>query len=305
MKSHVAPALALALALATAPATAFAAEADRLFSEGVKLLDAGKFAEACPKLEQSQKLEPAAGTLLNLAACYEKSGRRAQALKTFREAGDAARARGRADWTKVADDHVRALEGALPKLTIHRGPTPGLEVTLDGKPVSDAELGASLAVDPGTHVVVARASGRAPFSSTVSVKDATSVDIPALEPEKPAGSTTTETGSDDDGTTRRTVGLVTMSVGAAGLLLGGVSVFVAKGSLDDAKARCPSYPNLCPPDAVDPNDAARSWSNIATASFIAGGVLAAGGAVLYFWPFGKSSVAVGTRGSQVLVYGRF
>lgn len=298
---------AMTLACLLASPSAFASDAARLFDEGVKLLDAQRFAEACPKLEESQKLEPAAGTQLNLAACYEKSGRRALALKTFREAGRAARARGRADWQKVADDHVRDLSASLPRLDVQRGATGAEdEIIVDGTLLTEAELAAGTFVDPGTHVVVARAPGRVPFSTTVSVKTTTVIAIPALEPEgakKPEGA---ESRSEDEGGARRTIAIAAMGAGGAALIFGGASAFVAKGALDDAKDACLSYPTQCAPGASAPNDRAKTWSSISTVSFVAGGVLAAGGVALYLlWPSSRHGVALGTNGTQAFVRGRF
>ena len=59
--------------------TADQAAAEILFQEGIHLLDEKKFAEACPKLEESVRLERAPGALLNLAACYEGLGKTASA----------------------------------------------------------------------------------------------------------------------------------------------------------------------------------------------------------------------------------
>jgi hypothetical protein len=51
------------------------AAAEALFNQGRDLMTAGKFTEACPKFEASQQLDPGLGTMLNLAECYEKTGR--------------------------------------------------------------------------------------------------------------------------------------------------------------------------------------------------------------------------------------
>ena len=58
--------LSIAMILAGAflvPTLAYAQDADALFKEGRALLDAKKFDEACPKLAESQRLDPGAGTL--------------------------------------------------------------------------------------------------------------------------------------------------------------------------------------------------------------------------------------------------
>ncbi|MFO0672598.1 MAG: hypothetical protein U0235_23795 [Polyangiaceae bacterium] len=84
-------ALAFAAVVAAAP-RARASDAEDLFREAVRLLEAGNVHAACDKLAQSQALEPAAGTLLNaLADCYERDGKQALALSTFMRAQAAAR----------------------------------------------------------------------------------------------------------------------------------------------------------------------------------------------------------------------
>ncbi len=100
--------LALSVLLSASPASA--SEASNLFDEAVRLLDQKRYAEACKKLERSQELEPAAGTLLNLGGCYESLGDKRKALVIFHEAKESARARQRADWLRIAEEHIRTLE---------------------------------------------------------------------------------------------------------------------------------------------------------------------------------------------------
>src|ERR1700722_8909097 len=81
-----------------APSAKEGAEAEVLFFEGKQLMLAGKYAAACAKLAASERLDPAAGTLMNLADCYEKNGQLASAWVTFRDAATASERDGRTSW---------------------------------------------------------------------------------------------------------------------------------------------------------------------------------------------------------------
>src|SRR5689334_20626402 len=70
------------------------AAAEALFDEGVKLLQKGKYEEACKKLEASERVDSGIGTLLYLADCYEKLGKTASAWATFRAAASKAQSAG-------------------------------------------------------------------------------------------------------------------------------------------------------------------------------------------------------------------
>src|SRR5690606_14140042 len=87
-----------------------------LFREGRDALAAGRTEEACAKFAESHRLDPAAGTLINWAACEEKLGRLASAWEKWQRAlanlpaGDERR--------KGVEQRARALEARVPKLTI-------------------------------------------------------------------------------------------------------------------------------------------------------------------------------------------
>src|SRR5690349_10392129 len=125
-------ALLFALTLGLAPSIARADDPGRvaaatvLFDEGVKLMENGQPAEACPKLAKSQELAPSGGTLLALGECYEKLGRVASAWLAFRDAAARAASAGKRDAEVKANEHAQKLEKRLPKITI-RAPA-GVEV---------------------------------------------------------------------------------------------------------------------------------------------------------------------------------
>ena len=61
------------------------ASAEALFQQATKLMDEKRYGEACEKLAGSQDLDPALGTMLYLADCYEHAGRSASAGALFHE----------------------------------------------------------------------------------------------------------------------------------------------------------------------------------------------------------------------------
>src|SRR5262249_53951071 len=136
------------------------AAATVLFDEGKEAAKAGDLPRACAKFEASIAVLPQLGTRLNLADCYEKTGRLASAWAEFREAASLASKRGESAREDFAREHVTALEPRLSRLTIKLAPalhTVELRVTRDGVVVLPALLDTAVPVDTGTHVVSASA----------------------------------------------------------------------------------------------------------------------------------------------------
>lgn len=289
--------------------------AEALFSEGRRLMAEGRIAEACQKFEASQKMDPGVGTSLNLAECYERSGKTASAWAQFREAVSLARATGSADREQLARERAEALEQRLARLTISLASTApsGLEVRRDGARLDPAELGIAIPVDPGSHAVTASAPGRAAYSTTVDVTGdgaLVNVEIPELPPEavSPPPPQSTVSTQLDSGTTsssggsQKTLAAVALGLGGAGLIVGGVFGFKASSSWDDAKAECSDYPYGCGPEGKSLEDDARSQALLSTIGFGAGIALVATGAVLWFTAGSSSdapTVGLGPTGASV------
>ena len=87
----VAGVVALGEGRAAAQAASEQAAAEALFNQARDLMNAKQYGDACPKFAESQRLDPAPGTLLNLATCYERNGQIASAWVTYKEAATAAR----------------------------------------------------------------------------------------------------------------------------------------------------------------------------------------------------------------------
>ena len=143
------------------PADKAAAEA--LFVEARQLASEGRYAEACPKFAESQNLDPATGTLLNLADCYEQAGKTASAWMTWIEAAAEAKARGQTDRERMARQRATALQPKLVYLTIDvpdASQVEGMSVTRNGEPVREALWGTSVPGDPAPLAALPR--GRYP-----------------------------------------------------------------------------------------------------------------------------------------------
>lgn len=163
------------------------AAARSLFDEARRLAQAGQYAEACPKFEESQRVDPGAGTLFNLADCYEHVGKTAGAWSLFLEVASQSKLAGQADREKVARKRAADLERTLSKLSIVVPPSnevTGLEVRRDGSLVGKPTWGQAVPVDTGEHTIEVSAPERKVWTTTVKVDrpGATeSVTIPQLE----------------------------------------------------------------------------------------------------------------------------
>lgn len=154
--------LVCALALASASAqgqTPDPARAQKLFDEARALVKAGKYPGACPKFAESYGLDPAFGTLMNLADCEEHINKLLDARQHWRQllhampvSGDPRR--------QVAQQHLDDLQKKIPQLTLWLAPgAPPSTVTRDGVELAPTMLGVADDVDPGMHEVIVRSPG--------------------------------------------------------------------------------------------------------------------------------------------------
>ncbi len=174
MRRAAVQAYALSLALLWAAPALAESPAERLFREGRAQMLEGRFDEACPKIAESQRLEPHVGTLLNLAACHERQGKVGSAWVEYQKALTAARAEGQADRTRLAQERITVLEPRVPWLDIvvpSASSASDLDVWLDGATVQPVAWGKEMPVDPGSHVVTAKAAGRPPFEQNLELRE--------------------------------------------------------------------------------------------------------------------------------------
>lgn len=243
----VAVTLSLVAAGAEAQTSSDRALAETLYQDGRRLMDEKRFPEACEKLAESQRLDPATGTLLNLGACRESEGKLATAWAIFTEAEDAAKRDGRDDRVAFARERIDALAPRLSKLTIEvpdGARVEGLVVKLDGSEVGKAAWGVAAPVDGGTHVIEAAAPGRRPWRGEVEVQpegDQQRITLEVLTEEatthEPAAGPVVvapATAPTEDTPTRRPLGAGVYVAGGLTLVLGGVALGTGVSALSKA-----------------------------------------------------------------------
>ncbi|HWA73271.1 MAG TPA: hypothetical protein VG937_13075 [Polyangiaceae bacterium] len=291
------------------------AAAEALFDDGLKLMKANRFAEACPKLEDSQRVDPGIGTLLYLAECYEKLGKTASAWATFREAASSAGAAGQTDREKNAKQRASRLEAKLSYVTL-RVPREvselkGLKVRLGSAELGAGVFGIATPADPGESKLEVSADGHDTYSIVLQIEAGKRYDVsipqlreqPAppvgVEPAVPAtptaqtlpASTATPTPTTStpppatqppSGSSLKTVGLVLGGVGVVGLGVGSFFGLKAISQINDAKDESCAR-SICQEQAdLDKTKDANTAATISNIAFVAGGASLVGGALLFF-----------------------
>jgi hypothetical protein len=286
------------------------AAATALFDEGRKLMNEHRYADACPKLAESQQLAPSGGTLINLAECYEHTGQSASAWVAWKGAAARANAAGKRDVEQKAIARAAALEPSLARLTIaveKARNLEGLVVKRDGIPVGQTEFGMGIPVDPGPHVIEATAPNKKPFSArvdvapkqasaqvTVALEDEPVVAAPAAPatpstapgvPSTPQGGGPVPVGPDTEShpsNTQRTIGWILGGVGIAGVAVGTVFGLQAKSKNDEAlqsnNCRTSMY---CTPAGLSLTSDAKNAATLSTVAFAVGIPALVAGAVLW------------------------
>jgi hypothetical protein len=305
------------------------ATAEQLFNQARDLVKANRWAEACPKFEASLRADPALGTRLNLAACYEHIGKLASAWGLFRDAIELATKAGDLKRRDYAQKQADALEPRLPKLTISvpENPPAGLVVARDGVPIDAGALGVALYVDPGAHAITASAPGFEAFTRTVTLAEGkaetlaiptlAAVPVRATAPPRVPNEGHAET-SPPERVISPTRKYVALAVGAAGVASIGVGLLFgakANSAYHDAKTLC--GPNLvCSTDDYAQGQQlirdTRSNATISTVLVAAGGAAIATAAVVFLTgrrPRERATAQLVPvtydRGSGLAVTGRF
>jgi hypothetical protein len=329
---------ATSAAQVSVPAARDLPAAESLYEAGKQLLLEGQCELAVDRLQASQSLDPAVGTLLLLGHCQDKLGKTASAWATFRSARSLAQSVRQADREQIADARARALEPRLARIEIWLPSdidTSDWSVTENGRELPRALLGVALPVDPGPRELRVTAPGREPWTARVVIADAgatTRVRVPALAsmpveaqllaapepvplplPARAMPSVPLRDRAEPSGNGGlRTVSYLGVGLGAIGLGVGASYGFLARGRFNDAVKECPG--GVCSERGERLRQSGDRHATIATVSAISGAVLLAGGFGLWLaMPKGDESSAgasvgvtpIGSEGLSLELVGAF
>jgi hypothetical protein len=291
------------------------AAARSLATQGSESFKAGKYDETIDLLTRAEGLVHAPTHLLLIARAQVASGKlvlgKETYLKITREqlAGDAPPAFKQAQ--ESATKELAALEPRIGAVRISLGgDAAGVEVTIDGKPLSTALVGVFTPMDPGKHKISAARKGGKPVDKELVIADgekkeltlemgtlATTATPPVTEPLKPVEPATkdepTPAKSDDGFTGMQIGGLVAAGVGVAGAAVGVVFVLgrsTAQSDSDALFSACNPGCTTAEKSEIDDldNDAA-SKGTIGVIGLAAGGALIATGVTLFVLGGNKDS----------------
>jgi hypothetical protein len=225
----------LAASVHAAPRDPVAAE--ELFLAGRAAMESGDLAAACKRFEESQRLDPAAGTLINWAECLSRKGSLVASMLKWSEAFDTLPPFD--ERRAAAEERIAALRLRVPRLDVRLAPSspPGAMIARDGVPIDAAALGLGIPVDPGVHRITVAAPGRTTSEVVVNLAEgerrSISVSAGQVVPAK-ASVAAVPPAPESDATP---VGAwIVGGIGAASVLTGatfGVLAIVEKGRMED------------------------------------------------------------------------
>jgi hypothetical protein len=275
-----------------------ASPAAALLAEGRRLMTAGNFAEACPKIADSESQSPSPLTQMTLATCYEKAGKLATAWTTYQAAAESASAEKKKKIAVAAKHMGAALEPKLSRLTIKVQDGSSVSVQLDGAPVQESDLGTAVPRDGGGHDVEATAQGKKAWKKHVELAasgQSLEVDVPQLESDEPAPAAASSDSSENkeassapeekgasSGTPQRITGIAIAGVGVIAAAVGTYAGLHANSVYNDAVLACGGNTNCSSANGLSLRGSASTWATASTVSFVLAGAAVAGGAVLFF-----------------------
>jgi tetratricopeptide (TPR) repeat protein len=252
------------------------ADAKELANKGYELFQAGHYAEAIAMFRQAEELEHSPVILSYIAQSYEALGQLLEAQAQY------SRIINESLPDDANEDHKRAqqrarklmpqLQERIPKLrlTIRGVAVAELKVELDGRKLTETEIGQPILVNPGRRTLVLQAPGvpvvERPFTATE--RQTSEVDVVfALDPGNGHGATAPPDRS-------WVAPVVAFGLGFAGLTLGAVCGGLYLAGASSLEDRCPD--DRCAPELEEEAD---TLQTLGILSLVGLGVAVAGTAI--------------------------
>jgi len=226
------------------------------------------------------------------ALTLRKQGKLHDALKQLAQCSDpSCPSEVSADCTQ----RIAGLSAAMPTLILAAKDGAGndlfdVTVTMDGLPLAQKLDGSPLSLDPGEHAFHFEVTGQPPLDKQLVLREGEkdrreSVVIGPPPPVAPPATTPAPTPvapGPSWWTTQRTLAVIGGGVGVVGLGIGAIFGGLAMSDQSQEKTNCSAGGCGNRPQAVADYNTGSSNATASTVGFIAGGVLLAAGAVLFF-----------------------
>lgn len=275
------------------------AVARELGVEGIQAYQSNDVSTADQKLEKAYRLFAAPTLGLWSARSRAKLGRLVEAAERYRQViqvspADVGELEPQRAAQAEAAQELKELLPRVPTLTVllQGAAASDVKLTLDDKPYPSDLLGIARPTNPGAHRLIAM-RGPEKVEQTVELKEKEQKSVPlafqtevaaesselapaapAIAPALAATSVAGVDGPVDQSNLWKPVGITALSLGAAGLIVWGVSSLIADQKLD----ACPQQESDHVCSTESKASAYRSAKNISTASFWSGAALVVGGA---------------------------
>lgn len=295
------------------------AKARDLGYAGVEAYQKGDYSGANARFEQAYALLPAPTLGLWSARALDKLGKLREAAARYEAVARLPVSSGNAEVQQQArvdaERELTALTVRLPRVrfSAQGGELTDVQLAVDAQPVPSGERGEGLALNPGSHRVVAvRGGQRLELTITLSERERRDVVLNFTRVAASARGSAVDASRPEP---RRTLGWVSVGVGGAGLVFGTVTGLWAlgkHGALEDS-GHCQD--THCSPEERDRVSTYNTLRVLSTVGFVVGGTSAATGLILSLSAkksrapagsaAGNSGVVLALTGSGAELLGRF
>lgn len=259
--------------LAIAQDDAATEKAREMFQDGVAIETGGDYASALKKFRAVADVKKTPQVLFHIAVCLEQLGKLAEALDNYKQASVLAGKDARyAEVKLTVDNATAALDERVPTLVIQRGKgARSATILLDNVKLEPDATTEPFRLDPGKHVVQARAKGKENFKAELSLaegaRETLRIEMVSLddEPEEAEGSTRDESSEPPEPKSGRgPMPYVFGAIGVAGLAASGVFYAMRSSANNDLSSQCIEL--TCPTSAHATWEKARSMNSLTNIS---------------------------------------